>query len=409
MKTHYADWNEFKASKLKLDMSRGKPSPEQLALSQALLDDPSYTGALAQDGTDCRNYGALLGIPEARRLFAELLGVSADETVVAGNSSLALFHDSIVFLMLHGAPGSPPWRDQGPVKFICPVPGYDRHFSICERLGIHMLPVPLLANGPDMDEVERLVAGDPSIKGMWCMPKYSNPTGAIYSAEAARRLAGMPAAAPDFRLFWDDAYRFHHLTEERVATPDILAVCKERGVPDRPILFMSTSKMTFASGGVAALASSAGNVRWWEKHLSIQTIGPDKLNQLRHVRFLRDRSGVEAHMDRHRALLRPKFDAVQRVLDALLGGIPGVSWTHPKGGYFIDLVTPPGMARRTVELARSAGLTLTPAGASFPYRQDSNDQHIRVAPSYPSLEEIELAAEGIALALLQVTAAHAAA
>jgi DNA-binding transcriptional MocR family regulator len=398
MRTRAKTFEDFRALGVRLDMSRGKPSPEQLALSHELLQacelDPLDT-----DAPDCRNYGSLLGLPRARGFFADLLDVLPSQTVVAGNSSLALMHDLIVFLLLHGAPGSPPWLKQGPIRFICPVPGYDRHFSICETLGIQMINVPLLDNGPDIEAVKELVGADPSIKGMWCVPKYGNPTGVIYSDEVAAELAVMHTAAPDFRLLWDDAYRFHHLTDEQIATPNFIRLCHECGNPDRAFVFTSTSKITFASSGVAALAASEVNVEWWQRHLSIRTIGPDKINQLRHVHFLRDRVGVEQHMARHRAILQPRFDLAQAVFAANLGGVDGVSWTRPRGGYFIDLVTPPNIAKSTIQLAGSAGLTLTPAGASFPYHHDPSDRHIRVAPSFPTLDEIEVAAAGICFAV----------
>ncbi|MET0343776.1 MAG: aminotransferase class I/II-fold pyridoxal phosphate-dependent enzyme [Polyangiales bacterium] len=383
---------------LKLDMSRGKPAPEQLALSTPLL------GALddfkARDGTDARNYGGVLGLPEARDLFASLLDVPAAQVVVDGNASLALMHDVIVFASLYGLPGGLPWRDDAgdPVTFLCPVPGYDRHFSICEALGIRMQPVPLTERGPDLDAVRALVR-DPRVKAMWCVPTYANPSGVVYSDEVVRELAKLETAAADFRLLWDDAYRLHHLTDHKRATLNVIDACAEAGHPDRPFVFASTSKITFAGAGIAALASSPANVAWWQKHVSVRTIGPDKVNQLRHVRYLRDRAGVEALMARHRALLAPKFEAVQAQFAAVLDGVPGVQWTHPEGGYFIDLVTPPGHAKRTIELAKAAGITLTPAGAAFPHGRDPSDAHIRIAPSFPSLADITQAARGIALSL----------
>ncbi len=399
MSEPFQDLHGFRALGLKLDMSRGKPSPEQLDLSQALLDGSLEYRPLGA-GTDCRNYGDLLGLQKARSLFAELLDVSPDETVVAGNSSLALMHDATVFLLLHGAPGYQPWVRQGSITYLCPVPGYDRHFSICEAHGIKMINVPLRADGPDMDIVERLVADDPNIKAIWCMPKYSNPTGTVYSEAVSRRLAAMKCAAPDFRIFWDDAYRFHHLTHKQIATQNILKHCAAAGLPDRTLVFASTSKMTFASAGVAVLAASTANVKWWQRHLSIQTIGPDKLNQTRHINFLKGREGVERLMAQHREILRPRFEVVNNVFESYFRNYESVTWTRPEGGYFMDLVTPVGMAKRTVDLARDAGLTLTPAGASFPHGRDPTDQHIRIAPSYPKLDEVELAAHGVSLALL---------
>ena len=396
-------YDAFKQRGLKLDMSRGKPAPEQLDLSNALLD--ALPGSAAADGTDCRNYGGGVGLPEARALFGELLGVPAAQVVVDSSASLSLMHDVIVYALLNGVPGGQPWTSQQPVSFLCPVPGYDRHFSICEARGIRMLNIPIGDDGPDMDMVERLVALDASIKGMWCVPKYSNPSGTVYADKVVRRLATMKTAAPDFRILWDDAYRFHHLGEERVEIADILAECTQAGNPDRAIVFASTSKVAWAGSGIAALAASPANIAWWTKHAGIRSIGPDKVNQLRHVRLLKDKATVEALMERHRALLKPKFDAVLEQFARHLGEVPGVSWTAPRGGYFIDLVTPPGAARRTIELAKEAGITLTPAGAAFPYGRDPEDSHIRIAPSFPSLAEIAQAAEGIALSLRLAAAA----
>jgi DNA-binding transcriptional MocR family regulator len=389
-------YQAFKQLGLKLDMSRGKPAPEQLDLSNALAEAlPTYKAA---DGTDARNYGGTIGLPEARALFAELLDVPAAQVVVDSSASLSLMHDVIVYSLLNGVPGHAPWV-QNPVTFLCPVPGYDRHFAICEARGIKMINVPMNADGPDMDLVEKLVAEDASIKGMWIVPKYSNPGGVVYSDQVVQRLAAMKTAAPDFRLLWDDAYRFHHLGEKNVAVANILAACETAGNPDRAIVFASSSKISWAGSGVAALAASPANIAWWTKLSGIRSIGPDKINQLRHVRFLKDLPTVEALMEQHRQLLKPKFDAVLAQFQALLGDVPGVSWTHPDGGYFIDLITPDGAAKRTVALAKEAGIVLTPAGAAFPYGLDPLDRHIRIAPSFPSLAEINQAAQGIALSL----------
>ncbi|MYN30154.1 aminotransferase class I/II-fold pyridoxal phosphate-dependent enzyme [Duganella levis] len=389
-------YQAFKQLGLKLDMSRGKPAPEQLDLSNALAEAlPTYKAA---DGTDARNYGGTIGLPEARALFAELLDVPAAQVVVDSSASLSLMHDVIVYSLLNGVPGHAPWV-QNPVTFLCPVPGYDRHFAICEARGIKMINVPMNADGPDMDLVEKLVAEDASIKGMWIVPKYSNPGGVVYSDQVVQRLAAMKTAAPDFRLLWDDAYRFHHLGEKNLAVANILAACETAGNPDRAIVFASSSKISWAGSGVAALAASPANIAWWTKLSGIRSIGPDKINQLRHVRFLKDLPTVEALMEQHRQLLKPKFDAVLAQFQALLGDVPGVSWTHPDGGYFIDLITPDGAAKRTVALAKEAGIVLTPAGAAFPYGLDPLDRHIRIAPSFPSLAEINQAAQGIALSL----------
>lgn len=390
-------YEAFKQRGIKLDMSRGKPSPEQLDLSNALL--AAVSDFRAADGSDARNYGGVLGLPEARALLGSLLELPAAQVVAEGNSSLALMHDVIAFALLHGVAGHKPWKEQGKVSFLCPVPGYDRHFAICEAFGIEMIAVPLNERGPDLAAVERLVAQDAGIKGMWCVPKYANPSGTVYGDDVVHALARLRTAAPDFVLMWDDAYRMHHLTERKISVTSVVDACAQAGHAERPFVFASTSKITFAGAGMAALASSAANVAWWQKHASVRTIGPDKLNQLRHVRYLKDRATVEALMDRHRALLKPKFDAVEAAFASQLAQLPEVSWTRPEGGYFIDLVTPPGRARRTVELAKALGITLTPAGAAFPYGRDPDDRHIRIAPSFPSLEEIGLAAQGVALSL----------
>ena len=404
--SNFPNFADFLAAGIKLDMSRGKPSPEQLDLSNELMTGMG-AGAFAADGSDCRNYGSLLGLSEAREFFARLLDVNPSQMVVAGNSSLALMHDAMVFALLHGFAEGAAWSRQRPVRFLCPVPGYDRHFSICEHLGIEMLCVDMRDDGPDMDQVERLVREDQSIKGIWCMPKYSNPSGTVYSHRVAERLAGMPTAARDFRIFWDDAYRWHHLTDDKPATVNILKLCESAGFPNRALVFASTSKVTFASAGVALFAAADENVAWWQKHLSMQTIGPDKLNQLRHVRFFTKVTSVEQHMERHRDLLKPRFDAVERIFREQLGDIEGISWTTPRGGYFVDLMTPPGLASATVALAQSAGLTLTPAGASYPYRRDPSDQHIRIAPSFPSIADVHSAAYGISASLKEALRKHA--
>jgi DNA-binding transcriptional MocR family regulator len=394
-------YDDFKQLGLSIDMTRGKPAAEQLDLSRALLDEAGTAGYLSRDGIDCRNYGHVLGLPEAREFGAQALDVPAAQVVAAGNSSLELMHDALAFGMLFGMPGHAAWRKLEDIAFLCPVPGYDRHFAICEALGIRMIPVPMHDDGPDMDVVEAQVAADPAIKGIWCVPLYSNPTGAIYSAEVVRRLAAMPAAAPDFRLFWDDAYRFHHLTEHEHASANIFEACAAAGNPDRAFVFASLSKVTFGGAAIAFLASSPRNVEWWQRHVSIRTIGPDKLNQLRHVRYLRDRAGLVQLMARHRALLRPKFDAVTTTFERMLNDVPGVSWNVPQGGYFISLYTPDGLAKRTVALAKEAGIVLTPAGAAFPHGVDPRDRHLRIAPSFPSLVVVGQAAQGIALSLLR--------
>jgi DNA-binding transcriptional MocR family regulator len=395
----------FKGKGMRLNLTRGKPSPEQMDLSSELLTLPGATDYVAEDGTDCRNYFGLQGIPEARRLFSGILGAPLEQVVVGNNSSLALMHDAVVYSLLKGTcDSSGPWSQPGEVAFLCPVPGYDRHFRICEDYGIRMISVPLNDDGPDMDEVERLVAQDASIKGMWCVPKYSNPTGTVYSDAVIERLAAMPAAAPDFRIYWDNAYSVHHLTSERIEIANILELSARHGHPNRAFVFASTSKITLAGAGLALFASSAENVKWLLARFVPRTIGPDKVNQLRHVRFLKDEAGIHRLMDKHRALLAPKFQNVLDVFDEKLSGVPGVTWNRPKGGYFIALDVPQGCARRVVALAKDAGVELTPAGAVYPYGKDPNDRTLRIAPTFPALSEVGLAAEGVALCVLLAAA-----
>ncbi|WP_036258992.1 aminotransferase class I/II-fold pyridoxal phosphate-dependent enzyme [Methylocapsa aurea] len=394
-----ADYDAFRARGLKLDMTRGKPSPEQLDLANGMLALPGNGDYLTQSGEDARNYGGLQGLPETRALFSHVLGAPQDRIVVGDNSSLALMHDCLVFALLKGVPGSAqPWSKEPSPAFICPTPGYDRHFAICEEFGVRMLPVPLTGHGPDMDAVEAL-ALDPAVKGMWCVPKYSNPTGEIYSDATIRRLASMRAGAADFRLFWDDAYSVHHLTERRHQILNILDECALAGCPDRPFVFASTSKVTLAGAGLALFAASQANVAWFLARIGKRTIGPDKLNQLRHVRFLRDEEGLRRHMDAHRALLAPKFAAVLEALERHLAGFGVARWSAPEGGYFIA-VEALGGAKRVVELAKQAGLALTPAGATWPYGQDPHDSSLRLAPTFPTLDDVRIASEGIALCIL---------
>ncbi|MEU6113185.1 aminotransferase class I/II-fold pyridoxal phosphate-dependent enzyme [Streptomyces sp. NPDC047117] len=391
------DYQDLVGRGLSLDLTRGKPAPEQLDLAEGLLSLPGSGQHTAADGTDVRNYGGLQGLPELREIFAEVLGVPAAQLLALGNSSLELMHDCLVHALLGVVPGAESrWADQERIAFLCPVPGYDRHFSLCERFGIDMITVPMTPEGPDMDVVERLVAEDPAIKGIWCVPKYSNPTGDSYSDATVARLAAMPTAAPDFRIFWDNAYAAHHLTDEPVEIADLLAACAEAGNPDRAFVFGSTSKITAAGAGVAFFGSSPENVRWLLANNSKRSIGPDKINQLRHVLFLRDADGVRAHMERQRALLQPKFEAVARILEAELGGTGLATWTSPKGGYFVTLDVPDGCAKEVVRRAAEAGIVLTPAGATHPYGNDPRDAVIRIAPSYPSPAELEQAIEGLA-------------
>lgn len=388
-----AEYEAFQRRALALDMTRGKPCAEQLDLANGLL---AITDTRAADGTDCRNYGVLEGLPEARALFAELLECAPAEVIVGGNSSLALMHDAIVQGLLKGVPDSPPWAAGGAVKFLCPSPGYDRHFFICERYGIEMLPVEWRADGPDMDAVERHLRADARIKGMWIVPRYNNPTGAVCSAAVVERLARMPAP-PDFRIFWDNAYAVHHLVDDPPPLANLLAACQAAGHPDRVLTFASTSKISFAGAGVGVVAASATNVRHLLAGLGIQTIGHDKLNQLRHVRFFKDAAGVAAHMRQHAAILRPKFAAVTETLQRRLGGTGMATWSEPAGGYFISLDVADGCATRVVQLADQAGVKLTKAGAAFPYGKDPRDRNIRLAPSFPGLDQIRQAIELVAL------------
>lgn len=393
------DYDAFRARGLKLDMTRGKPAPEQLDLSSGMLALPGNRDHFSAAGEDARNYGGLQGLAEVRELFSGMVGAPPDQIVVGENSSLALMHDAMVWALLKGVPGSTrPWSKEEAPAFICPVPGYDRHFALCEEFGFRMLPVPLTGSGPDMDAVEALVA-DPAVKGMWAVPKYSNPTGEVYSAETVRRLAAMKTGAPDFRLFWDNAYTVHHLTDRHPELPDILALGREAGNPDRAFVFASTSKITLAGAGLAFFAASLENVRWFLGRSTRRTIGPDKLNQLRHVRFLRDAAGLARHMEEHRRLIAPKFEATIEALERHLSELGIGRWTRPEGGYFISVDAMDGTARRTVELARDLGIALTPAGATWPGGHDPDDRVLRLAPTYPSLAEVRAAAEGIALSI----------
>ena len=394
------EYEAFKARGLTLDMTRGKPSPEQLDLAAGMLALPGNRDHFTEAGEDARNYGGLQGLPEVRALFAPMLGAPAAQVVVGDNSSLAMMHDTLVWALLKGVPGSArPWSQERSPAFLCPVPGYDRHFALCEEYGFRLLPVPMTGAGADMDAVEDLAA-DPAVKGMWCVPKYANPSGDVYSDDTVRRLAAMPAGAADFRLFWDDAYAVHHLTERRHEVAGILEACAAAGHPDRAFLFASTSKVTLAGAGLAFFGSSPANIRWYLANAGLRTIGPDKLNQLRHLRFLRDQAGLHRHMDGHRALLAPKFDAVDRALHARLDGTDAARWAKPDGGYFISVDATDGTARRVVELAGAAGLALTPAGATWPHGRDPHDRTLRLAPSFPSLEQVRAASEGIALCIL---------
>ncbi len=378
---------------LKLDMTRGKPAALQLELSAELATVLGKGDHCAADGTDVRNYGGLEGIKEMRALFGELLGAPAEQVLIGGNSSLEMMHNAVVRALLHGVVGSEaPWS-RVKTKFLCPAPGYDRHFAICEHHGIEMLTVPLRSDGPDMEVVERMVAEDATIRGMWCVPKYSNPTGITYSDAVVRRLAAMKTAASDFRIFWDNAYVVHDLSETSDELSNLLSACQEEKTDDRPFVFGSTSKISWAGAGIAAMASSPANIADAKKHLSFQTIGPDKANQLRHLRLFPDMAAIRAHMRRHAAIMAPKFDAVCSVFERQLGGRGIASWTRPNGGYFVSLDTLAGCAKRVVSLADAAGVKLTPAGATFPYGRDPEDKNIRIAPSLPPRDQVELAME----------------
>ena len=389
------EYADVKARNLSLNMARGKPAADQLDLSTPLLSViTSPEDCFAEDGTDCRNYGVLKGLPEARRLMAPMLDDDPDNVLIGGNASLILMYDVITWSWEFGVNGSAPWRTYDSVKWICPVPGYDRHFSITEHFGIEMIPVPLGADGPDMDEVERIVASDERVKGIWCVPKYSNPSGITYSDETVRRLASMSCAASDFRIMWDNAYAVHHLYDDAAEQDQLLDIgvaCREAGNPDRYVKFASTSKVTLPGAGIAGIATSPTNAEDLTSHLRVCCINGDKMNQLRHVKFLRDAEGIAAHMSKHAAILRPKFELVDRKLTEGLVDVGGCTWTKPRGGYFVMFNAPEGTAKRIVALAKEAGVILTGAGSTWPYGNDPHDSDIRIAPSLPPLEELEQA------------------
>ena len=390
-----ASYEEKKALNLQLDMSRGKPSPSQLDVSLGLMDALNSNSVMkSEDGTDCRNYGVLDGIPEAKKLMADMMGTTADHIIIFGNASLTIMYDSISRSYTHGVLGSTPWCKLDKVKFLCPVPGYDRHFAITERFGIEMINVPMTQDGPDMDMVEELVANDDSIKGIWCVPKYSNPQGYCYSDETVRRFANLKPAAKDFRIYWDNAYVIHHLYEDnQVEIPDIISECEKAGNPNLVYEFASTSKVSFPGSGIAAMAASAENLADVKKQMTIQTIGYDKLNQLRHVAYFKNIDGLKAHMKKHADAMRPKFEAVLKVLDEELTGAEIGSWVKPLGGYFISFDAMEGCAKKIVAKCKEAGVTLTNAGATFPYGKDPKDSNIRIAPSFPTPEEMAVATD----------------
>lgn len=393
-------YKDIQAMGLKLNMARGKPSLAQLDLSMPMLDLlNSSSNIKASTGDDCRNYGLADGLPEMRVLFAQMLGIDDHNIIVGGNSSLNMMFDAVSCAMTHGFPGSKPWGQQGHLKFLCPSPGYDRHFAITEYFGFEMIPVPMTAEGPDMDVVDALIQNDPQVKGIWCVPKYSNPTGITYSDETVRRFAALKPAAPDFKIFWDNAYCVHDLTD----TPDQLLnlwhECRKQHNIDMPIFFASTSKITFPGSGVAAMGASEHNLAVFREHYSFQTIGPDKLNQLRHIYFFGNMDGVRLQMEKHRAILEPKFQMVQTKLEENLSGKNVARWTRPNGGYFVSVDVLDGCAKRVVGLCKEAGVTLTGAGATYPYGKDPKDSNIRVAPTFPPVSELEMAMDVFCVAV----------
>jgi len=401
------EYEGYKALGLKLDMTRGKPAKEQLDITEPLLGVLSSKEDCIVDGVDYRNYGILDGIPAAKRIFSDILGVPTEQIIVGGNSSLNLMYDTMARAMLSGVVGSDkPWSKYDQISFLCPVPGYDRHFAICEYFGINMIKVPMTSEGPDMNMVEKLVKEDDSIKGIWCVPKYANPNGITYSKETVRRFASLKPKAKDFRVFWDNAYAIHDLTDTPDELPDILSIAAEYGNENMFFEFTSTSKISFPGSGLAAIASSVENIKAITKQLSYQTIGYDKLNQLRHAKLFPDKESLINHMKLHRAIIKPKFDAVINEFDnRKLYNLEGVHYTRPNGGYFISLDLPNGCAKRLVQLASEAGLALTAAGATFPYGKDPKDSNIRIAPTFPSLDTIKTAAKVLACCI-QLTVAE---
>lgn len=389
------EYAEAKAKGLALDMSRGKPSAKQLDVSLGLLDTINSSSDLkALDGTDCRNYGVLDGIPEAKKLMADMMGTTPDHVIVYGNASLNIMYDQISRAYTHGILGNTPWCKLDKVKFLCPVPGYDRHFAITERFGIEMINIPMSESGPDMGMVEEYVSKDASVKGIWCVPKYSNPQGYTYSEETVKRMAALKPAAEDFRIFWDNAYVIHDLYDDKKdEIADIISECEKAGNPDMVFEFASTSKVSFPGSGIAALATSANNIADIKKQLTIQTIGHDKLNQLRHVRFFKDINGLKEHMRKHAEFIRPKFETVEEVFEKELSGLGIGSWTEPNGGYFISFEAMDGCAKAIAAKCKEAGVKLTGAGATFPYGKDPKDSNIRIAPSFPTPEELKQAAD----------------
>ncbi len=399
-----AKFEECKSKALSLNMSRGKPAPDQVAVSFPVLDEIGAKSDLcAEDGTDCTNYGGLDGIPEARKLFADILDTDPEHVMVMGNSSLNIMFDQVARGFTHGYFGNKPWHNYEKVKFLCPVPGYDRHFLVTQHFGIEMVNIPMTSDGPDMDIVEQLVSSDETVKGLWCVPKYSNPTGITFSENTVKRLAALKPAAPDFRIFYDNAYCMHDLYDDAPVLPDILKLCEAAGNPDMVFEFASTSKITFPGAGIAAIAASEGNLKEIKNHLKIQTIGHDKLNQLRHARYFKNADGVREHMKKHADYIRPKFEVVLEGLEAELAGTGVGNWTRPLGGYFISFETLPGCAGRVYEICKEAGVVLTGAGATYPYGKDPQDSNLRIAPTYPSVDELKQATYVFALAVKLAT------
>lgn len=388
-------YEDVKGKGLKLNMARGLPSAEQLDMEADFFDTlHPESDFYSEAGIDCRNYGELTGITEARKLMADMMEVSPEEVIVFGNSSLNIMYDTVCRSVVLGVCGSTPWCKLDKVKFLCPVPGYDRHFAITEQFGIEMINIPLHNDGPDMDMVEEYVNNDPAVKGIWCVPKYSNPSGITYSDEVVRRFANLKPAAEDFRIYWDNAYTIHHLYNGKEAELlEILEECKKAGNPDMVFKFCSTSKVTFPGSGIAALAASENNLAFVKKIITIQTIGHDKLNQLRHVRYFKNIDGMKAHMKKHAAIVRPKFELVVDVLKKELESLEIGTWTNPNGGYFISFNSLPGCAKRIIAMCKDAGVTLTGAGAAYPYKKDPEDSNIRIAPTYPAMEELAKALE----------------
>ncbi len=390
-----AQYEEAKAKGLKLDMSRGKPAAEQLDMTMPMMDIFNRNCDMRDEkGVDVRNYGNLEGIWGARRLLGEMLGVDPEHVIVFGTASLNVMYDTVSRSVTHGVMGSTPWYKLDKVKFLCPAPGYDRHFAITEHFGIEMITIPMNEDGPDMDMVEKLVSEDPAVKGIWCVPMYTNPLGITYSEEVCRRMADLNPAAEDFRIYWDNAYCVHHLYEDKQDTlPELLSMCRANGKEDMVLEFASTSKISFAGAGISCIAASLGNLEWVKKSMTIQIISHDKINQLRHVLYFKDLNGIKEHMKKHAAIMRPKFEMVLEIMERELGGLGIATWTKPLGGYFISFNSMDGCAKEIVQRCKDAGVTLTGAGATYPYKKDPHDSNIRIAPSYPTMEELRASGE----------------